>query len=141
MSMIALTLRIGIGLLFAVAGFVKLGDPTAFAIEITNYRFLPQMAPVLAVMLPFVELGLGVAIIVAPRTWRNGAALALAGLSAVFTVAVAQAVGRGINVDCGCFGAQSGPVTMWTVARDVTLIAVAVAILFLDRPSSTRVRG
>jgi hypothetical protein len=130
-------LRVGIGALFVFAGVLKLRDPATFAVEITNYRWFAALAPWLAVTLPPVEVVVGAALIVAPAAWRRGAALAVAGLSALFTVAVAQALGRGINVDCGCFGGGSGPVTGWVVARDVLLIAGALVIYRLspaDRP-------
>jgi uncharacterized membrane protein YphA (DoxX/SURF4 family) len=133
MKWLSLALRVGLGGLFLFAGIMKLGDPVQFAIEIGNYRLMAPLAPYLAVILPYIEIALGAAVIFLPRDWRRGAALALAGLTAVFTVAVAQAVGRGINVDCGCFGGSSGPVTWLTVARDVALVAAAAAILTLDR--------
>jgi uncharacterized membrane protein YphA (DoxX/SURF4 family) len=138
MTWLALILRVGLGALFVIAGVVKLGDPTQFAIEIGNYRLGAAYAPYLAVILPYIEIALGAGIIVLPRAWRQGAALALAVLLAVFTIAVATAVGRGINIDCGCFGGASGPVTSLTVVRDVALLLAAGAILWLDRD---RVRG
>jgi putative oxidoreductase len=63
----------------------------------------------------------------------------MTGLLVVFTLAVTQAVVRGINVDCGCFGgAASGPVTGWTIARDVGLLAAAAALSWLTpRPASS----
>src|SRR6266511_770382 len=97
-------LRLGLGALFIVAGVLKLRDPTTFATEIANYRFLAELAPWLAATLPMIEVALGAALIVAPVAWRRAAALATVGLLVVFTVAVTQAVVRGINVDCGCFG-------------------------------------
>jgi uncharacterized membrane protein YphA (DoxX/SURF4 family) len=132
-------LRLGLGALFIVAGVLKLRDPTGFATEVANYRLLADVAPLMAATLPMVEIVLGVALIVAPATWRRAGALATAGLLALFTVAVAQAVARGINVDCGCFGGGSGPVDRWTVARDVALLAGAIALYFVT-PSSTRRR-
>ncbi|HEY7954884.1 MAG TPA: MauE/DoxX family redox-associated membrane protein [Polyangia bacterium] len=129
---IALALRVGLGALFVIAGALKLGDPMRFAIEVTNYRLLPALAPYLAVILPPVEVVLGLALIAMPRSWRRAAALALTGLMAIFTVAVAQVVARGINVDCGCFGGASGPVNGWTVARDVALFAMAAVVLVLE---------
>jgi putative oxidoreductase len=133
MQAVAFVLRIVLGALLVVAGALKLGDPTAFANEITNYRFLPALAPWLAATLPVVEVVLGLALVAAPIGWRRAAALAALGLLAVFTVAVAQVVARGINVDCGCFGGNSGPVTLLTVARDLVLVAMAAAILWLER--------
>ena len=131
-------LRLGLGGLFLFAGVAKLGDPTQFAIEIGNYRLLEPIAPWLAVILPFIEIVLGVVLIAGPRPWRRASALALMGLLAVFTVAVVTVVARGINVDCGCFGGQSGPVTWTTVIRDVTLLLVSSVILILERGNPLR---
>jgi uncharacterized membrane protein YphA (DoxX/SURF4 family) len=126
-------LRLGLGGLFIVAGVLKLRDPTEFAIEVTNYRLFPLLAPWLAVTLPPVEIVLGCALVFLPRDWRRASALAMAALLVAFTVAVTQAVGRGINVDCGCFGGGSGPVTWLTVARDLALLAAACAAWWLNR--------
>jgi uncharacterized membrane protein YphA (DoxX/SURF4 family) len=127
-------LRLGLGVLFIIAAVGKLRDPGTFAVEIANYRFLPGLAPYLAVTLPAVELVVGVALIVAPRAWRKAAALGMVLLLAMFTVAVAQVVARGINVDCGCFGGTSGAVTGMTVARDVGLLLAAVFEYFVCGP-------
>jgi putative oxidoreductase len=133
MQTVAFLLRIVLGGLLVLAGALKLGDPTAFANEITNYRFFPSLAPWLAATLPLVEVALGLALVAAPLGWRRAAALATLALMAVFTVAVTQVVVRGINVDCGCFGGNSGPVTLSTVGRDLLLLAMAAAILWLER--------
>ena len=71
----------------------------------------------------------GAALIVAPFVWRRAAALAALGLLVMFTVAVVFVVRSGINVECGCFGGQSGPVTAWTIGRDLALLGAA-AIVF-----------
>jgi uncharacterized membrane protein YphA (DoxX/SURF4 family) len=130
-------LRLGLGLLFIVAGVAKLGDPGKFAVEIADYQFLPLLAPYLAVMLPGVELVLGVALIAGPRGWRKASALGMVLLLAMFMVAVAQVVVRGINVDCGCFGGNSGAVTGLTLVRDIGLFAAAVLSFYLGGPAET----
>jgi uncharacterized membrane protein YphA (DoxX/SURF4 family) len=135
-TVIALAVRIALGGILVLAGSLKLPDPSAFANEIANYRFLPSLAPWLAATLPMVEIVLGMALVVAPQSWRRAAALATAGLMAIFTVAVTQVVARGINVDCGCFGGSSGPVTLITVGRDLILLGMAVGILWLERSVS-----
>ena len=131
---LAWLLRLGLGALFLAAGVAKLRDPAGFATEISNYRFLPALAPYLATMLPMIEAALGVTLLVGPARWRRAAALATAGLLVVFTVAVAQVVARGINVDCGCFGGNSGPVTGWTVARDLGLLGAAALLFATSAP-------
>jgi uncharacterized membrane protein YphA (DoxX/SURF4 family) len=128
---LTLAARLALGALFIVAGALKLGDPTAFATEIANYRFLPELAPWLAVTLPAVEMVVGAALIVGPLRWRRAASLAAMGLLVMFTVAIVHVVRAGINVDCGCFGGNSGPVTIWTAVRDLVLLAAA-ALVFRD---------
>ncbi|MBS2022080.1 MAG: hypothetical protein JST92_06690, partial [Deltaproteobacteria bacterium] len=96
----------------------------------------PAMAPAMAIALPWVEIVLGLAVAIGPLVWRRAAALALSGLLVAFTIAVAQAVVRGINIDCGCFGGDSGPVTWLTVARDVALLAIAVTLCRAPRTAA-----
>lgn len=134
-------LRFALGALLAYAGAVKLGHPADFATEIANYHLVPSLAPWLAVTLPGIELTLGLALAFAPREWLRSAALAAAGLLAVFTVAVTQVVARGINVSCGCFGGASGPVTVATVGRDLALLAAALALLLLTRAPRPSLRA
>ncbi|MGZ3406334.1 MAG: MauE/DoxX family redox-associated membrane protein [Polyangia bacterium] len=125
---LTLAARLALGALFVVAGALKLGDPTAFATEIANYRFLPELAPWLAVTLPAVEIVVGAALIVGPLPWRRAASLAAMGLLVMFTVAIVHVVRAGINVECGCFGGNSGPVTSWTAVRDLVLLAAAALV-------------
>ena len=134
-------LRLGLGGLFVYTGVVKLADPTAFAVEIHNYQLFPALAPVLAAALPAVELGIGAALLAGPRPWLRAGALACAALMVVFTVAVGSAVARGINISCGCFGAGSGPVTLATVVRDVVLLAVSAALLYLTAEPTVEAPG
>jgi uncharacterized membrane protein YphA (DoxX/SURF4 family) len=128
-----LLLRLLVGGVLAVAGALKLRAPGAFATEIANYQLAPAAAPYLAVALPTVELVLGVAVIVAPRAWRRAAALGALALFGTFTVAVAAAYLRRINIDCGCFGTGGGPITALTVARNVGLMTAAALVLRFDR--------
>ena len=125
---LTLAARLVVGGLFVVAGALKLGDPTAFATEIANYRFLPAVAPWLAVTLPPVELVVGAALLVAPPKWRRAASLAVMGLLVMFLVGIVHVVRAGINVDCGCFGGNTGPVTAWTGVRDLALLASAALV-------------
>src|SRR4029079_17019695 len=104
-----------------------------FATEIANYQLTPAAAPYLAVALPTVELVLAAAIVVAPRAWRRAAALGALALFGTFTVAVASAYFRRINIDCGCFGTGGGPISALTLLRNLTLIAAAALLLRLDR--------
>jgi uncharacterized membrane protein YphA (DoxX/SURF4 family) len=127
--------------LFLYAGFAKLVDVRAFAVDIANYRILPAIldAP-LAATLPGIEIACGVGLL-GGRTARAAATLAT-GLLVTFTVAAAQALARDINIDCGCFGSVRAPVTMATVGRDVLLVALAIgAVVLAPTPDEKAPRG
>jgi uncharacterized membrane protein YphA (DoxX/SURF4 family) len=126
-------LKVGVAVLFLGAAWPKLQDPVTFSQEVANYRLLPELAPYVAATLPGVELVLAAALllVIPGSRWLAAAAGLAALLMAGFTVAVSQVVARGINVECGCFGAGSGPVTPETIARDVVYLAGCLALLAL----------
>ena len=129
---VPLALRVGVGGVLVVAGALKLRAPGALATQIANYQLLTMAAPYLAAALPAVELVVGLAVMVAPRPWRAGAALAALVLFCLFEGAVTAAYLRGINIDCGCFGGGGGPITWVTILRNLLLMAAAGAVLRLE---------
>jgi uncharacterized membrane protein YphA (DoxX/SURF4 family) len=132
---LALVLRFGTGALLVIAGALKLRAPGAFALEIANYQLFPAAAPALAATLPVAELVVGGALMAAPLAWRRGAAVAALALFAAFTVAVASAYFRHINIDCGCFGTGGGPIDALTLARNVGLMGASGLYLWADDAS------
>jgi uncharacterized membrane protein YphA (DoxX/SURF4 family) len=126
---LSVLVRVGLGLLLAVAGALKLRDPSGFATEIANYQLFPGMAPYLAAVLPAVELILGIALIVLPDLWRRAAAAGAVGLFVAFSVAVGSAYFRRINISCGCFGGGGDPITGLTLIRNLLLSAAAVLLV------------
>jgi uncharacterized membrane protein YphA (DoxX/SURF4 family) len=129
---LAWLLRLIVGGVLVVAGALKLRAPADFATEIANYQLFPDVAPYLAATLPVAELLIGVVVLAAPRAWRRAGALAALASFAAFTVAVASAYFRRINIDCGCFGTGGGPITALTLVRNVALMTAAAALLALD---------
>ena len=128
-----LILRVLIGAVFLVAGISKAGHAELFAAEIAGFRLLPQIviAP-MALALPYLEMMLGGYLIVGLFT-RVSAWIAVA-LLAMFDLAIASAVVRGLTISCGCFGPNDTAVTSWTeVARDAVLVVLA-AIVALRAP-------
>lgn len=124
-------IKVALGGLLLYAGLLKIQDPTAFAEQIANYRFFPELAPLMAAALPVVEIVVGGTLILAsPRSgWLPAAALGSTLLMGVFAVAVVQVVLRGIDTTCGCFGAGSSKVDWLTVGR-VLLLGGLSALLF-----------
>jgi len=127
-------LRLCIGGLLLVAGLLKLRDPSAFAVEISNYQLLPSMAAYPAAILPATELVLGLALIVAPAAWRRAATVGVAILFLIFTVAVTSAYARGINIACGCFGGGGDAIGPLTLVRNLALLLGISALWFWDAP-------
>jgi hypothetical protein len=124
-------IRLGVAGLFVFAAAPKLLDATHFADDVNHYRLLPEalVAP-FALGLPVLELVVGVGLLV--PAYQRGAALLSALMLGLFAVAMAQSKLRGIDLECGCFGAASEARVSWTkVTLDVLLAMLAV---WLVRP-------
>ena len=72
------------------------------------------------------------AALVSGRLYRGGVWLTV-GLMATFTALIGSALARGIDLDCGCFGAlaPTEPVGALDLARNVVLLGLA-AVLAVD---------
>ena len=98
--------RVVLGGLFVYAGIVKVLDPLDFAQDIRNYRLVGQsLSFAAAIFLPWLEILAGAFLIAG--VWRRGAALVISGLLVFFIVLTVVTMIRGLDVDCGCFGALS----------------------------------
>lgn len=127
MSAALALLRIGLGALLLWAALTKIPDMGAFAETVANYRLLPApLVPAVAAAVVGIEIVAGV-LLVSGRLARAASAVA-ALLLAVFTVGLAQALLRGIDLRCGCFGGTESA-TWLTVARDLAMVAAAGAVL------------
>lgn len=122
----AYLLRVGLGLLFLVAGAMKLADLPKFLQSVLNYDMLAgPAAGWLAVLLPVFEALVGLLLVLG---WlQAGCLTAVAGLSGLFVFVHAYAMKRGLNVECGCFG----PVSLSAVAMICVNIAIAIVALWL----------
>jgi uncharacterized membrane protein YphA (DoxX/SURF4 family) len=117
--------RLLVGALFVGAGVFKIAQPAAFAADIGNFRMVPrEWVNLLAITLPWMEVVAG-GLLLAGR-WRRAAALVVTVLMVVFVVAVAQALARGLDVRCGCFGTVGATRVGWLkLAENMALLAVA----------------
>ena len=131
---VPLIVRVALGLLFVVAGALKLGHASDLAATITAFGLgLPgTLVAIVAVALPPFELLLGIYLIggwLLPVT-----SLVAAALLAVFIAVVASVVARGLSVSCGCFGAaDSAPATWWTVGRDALFLIPTLYVAWWSR--------
>ena len=122
-------LRIILGGLFVWAALTKVSNMELFAEETANYRLLPPvLVSLFAVCLAGVEILSGTLMVlgIAVRACAAVAALVLA----AFSLALVQALLRGINLNCGCFGG-SELASWWTVGRDVLLLTACTPLVSL----------
>jgi hypothetical protein len=123
---LALTTRVALGALFVWAAATKLPDMSAFAQDVANYRIVPALlAPYVSAAVVGVELLAGLALVTGAMA--RPAALVAAALLVAFIAFLVQALLRGIDLRCGCFGGDE-PASWWTVARDGVMLAAAVAV-------------
>lgn len=120
--------RMVIAAVFVFAAVPKLIAPRLFAEAIANYHLVPDsMSSIAASVMPVMELVIAVALLIGVK--ERGAAVASALMLLVFALAMTTTIARGINLDCGCFGAAAEAQVSWlTVARNVLLMVVSIFI-------------
>jgi putative oxidoreductase len=134
-SWISLPLRLYIGFVFLYACWHKLIHPGSFAIDVATYQILPlYLVNLMAVVLPWIELATGIMIVIGWRT--RAASLLIAGMMAIFIMAIAIALHKGLDMACGCFASQSmeeDPISMMTIVRDLGWFIIPVYVLIFDK--------
>jgi uncharacterized membrane protein YphA (DoxX/SURF4 family) len=130
LRVVALVLRIVLGVVFVYAAWTKLRTPwELFAMEVDAYQLLPLKAvELVARTLPWFELAVGLLLVTG--FWLRSAAVATALLLAGFFALMVRAYAKGMEIPCGCFGAND--IISWkTLLRDGSLLASAVALVVI----------
>ena len=113
---------------FAVAGTAKLFDLAGSRKAVADFGVPERFAPAVGLLVPLAELAAALMLLFVP-TARWGALLALL-LLLVFIAGVANAMHRGLDVDCGCFGkVYSATASSATLVRNGILAALAAVVL------------
>jgi uncharacterized membrane protein YphA (DoxX/SURF4 family) len=124
------------GVLFA-AGALKIGNLQKSAMAVRAYEMLPvELANFLGYVLPWIEIGIGLLLIVGASVKICGLLGALTMLA--FIIAIAQAWARGLSIDCGCFGG-GGTIDpeetkyLSEIIRDIGLLAMGVFLYYFPK--------
>lgn len=129
--------RVFVGVLFIISGFVKLNDPVGFSFKLQEYfapdvlniEFLSPFALGLAIILVIVELVLGVALIIG--YYRRLTMWLLLLMIIFFTFLTFYSAYFNKVTDCGCFG-DALPLTPWqSFTKDVILL-IMIVFLFIN---------
>lgn len=148
-KIIVLLLRFVVAGVFLYAGVMKIWDfrhgqsaTPDFTIAIQHFKILPapDLAVVLAVYLPWLEVTAAITLFV--KRLALGAATAMAGMTVIFLGAIVSAWARGLDISCGCFGRDEVSISYPSlVCRDGLLLAAALALLIWEARQSPPVAG
>ena len=127
---LTLLARLILGAVLLVAGALKVPNLPKSAMAVRAYEMLPiPIANFLGYTLPWIEIGLGLLLIVGVTVKISGALGALTMLA--FIIAISQAWARGLSIDCGCFGG-GGTIDpedtkyLSEIIRDIGLMALGI---------------
>lgn len=130
-------IRFGLGSLFVYAAAGKLFDPQTFSEVIGDFGILPEiLLHPLAVMLPLLEIAVGVGLLLDIR----GSLTAMIGLLLTFSIVIVYGIWMGLDIDCGCFGPNdpfARPLGLrGALYRDLLLIVFCVYLYVWRRARS-----
>lgn len=128
MDIAVLLTRLGLALVFLIAGGAKLADLAGSRRSLQDFGVPTRLTPVMGVALPLLELALAVGLLPAGTAWF--AAIGMLALLAAFIAAIAVNLARGQRPDCHCFGQlYSQPIGSDTLIRNGILAALAGALV------------
>ena len=94
--------RLVLSVLFVVAGVGKLADSEGARQAAKDFGAPDNVAVVLGILLPLVELSIAVALVPSSVAWFGAVGAFV--LLVMFSAAIGLALARGKSVDCHCFG-------------------------------------
>ena len=130
---LTLAVRVFVGGFFLYAAIPKIAEPLAFATSISHYEMMPLWTVnAFALVVPWLEVLIGVALVVGYKLRTSS--LIAGGLLLMFTGAVAWAIMHGLEIDCGCFGAEGGEEVSWyKVGKNLLMVAGCALIYFYPK--------
>ncbi|MGB5941293.1 MAG: BT_3928 family protein [Leeuwenhoekiella sp.] len=129
-------IRIFVGILFIISGFIKLNDPVGFSFKLQEYfspgvlnlEYLSPFALAFAISLVIAEVILGVALIIGYA--KKATLWLLLAMIVFFTFLTFYSAYFNKVTDCGCFG-DALPLTPWqSFSKDVLLLLLILFLFF-----------
>lgn len=120
--------RLALAGIFLYSGYAKLSEPwLQFAVSLEGFKLLPEswLEPVARGM-PWCEVALGAALLTG--VLARWFALIGSAMLITFMGAAASAFFRGLQVDCGCFGAGGAPLGPVWFAQHGSMVLLALLV-------------
>jgi len=134
---IGLLARLVLGGVLLAAGLLKYQHLDKSQMAVRAYELLPiGFANFVGIILPFLEIGMGILLILGAGTRVMG--ISGAALMVIFVIGISWAWARGLSIDCGCFGG-GGKVAPGTanylpeLLRDAGLAALGIYLFLLPQ--------
>ena len=138
-GLVGLLARLILGVVFIVAGGLKVTSPRVSARAVNAFQILPyDVANYVGYVLPVVEILVGLLLVAGLFT--RVSALVGSLLMLAFIIGISSAWIRGLSIDCGCFGGGgtiAGRQTQYLadLLRDTGLVACAAWLVARPRTS------
>ncbi len=129
-------IRIFVGVLFIISGFIKLNDPVGFSFKLEEYfspsvldlSFLVPYALAISILVVILEVILGVMLIIGFKV--KFTLWSLLGMIVFFTFLTFYSAYFNKVTDCGCFG-DAIKLTPWeSFTKDIVLLVLILALFF-----------
>ena len=120
---------------FFVSSFGKLVDIERYSVAVVyNFDILPgPLAIAFGWSLPFIELACAVSFLLGVLTRLSALGVALMSIS--FFIVKAFVLSRGMDIECGCFGAVGSTMASWSIYLDPIVFLLSVTVLLSSRRS------
>ncbi len=131
-SWIELAARWLLGATFIYASYSKILAPAVFAKIIYGYDLFPGvLINLIAIIIPFVELVAGLALIMG--FYPRSTALVINAMLLTFIISLSINIIRGHEFDCGCFAINAGNQSTFSgplLIRDLIYFALGIYVFF-----------
>jgi uncharacterized membrane protein YphA (DoxX/SURF4 family) len=130
-----LVFRLALAGTFLTSSFGKLVDIRHYSVAMVyNFNLLPEpLAVVFGWAVPFIELACAVGLLFGVLTRLS--ALGIAMMSTSFFIAKVILLSRGVDVECGCFGAVVSTMASWSIYLDPIIVLLSATVLFSSQRS------
>jgi uncharacterized membrane protein YphA (DoxX/SURF4 family) len=124
--------RVAVGLLFVVAGVLKLRNPEGFAEAMQGFKLVPDhLVSFLVFGLPWTEVIAGVLLVLG--VWARANAILISLLLVSFMVGIWSVIARELSTKCACFGDLEfpckGEVGACQIIRNAVLLGLLIPVI------------